>query len=162
MEIHTTSASVEIEAPPERVWTVISDITVMPRFSTELLAVEWAEGFTEPRLGAKFVGTNQHPAIGQWQTTSEITAFDRPTAFAWAVGRPEMAAATWRFDLSPTANRTLTRYTAAIGPGRSGVTMLIERSPNRAEQIVQDRLAQLRKAMAATLAGIRAIAEGPW
>jgi uncharacterized protein YndB with AHSA1/START domain len=162
MEIHTTSASVEIDASPERVWAVVSDITVMPRFSTELLAVQWAEGFTEPGLGAKFVGTNHHPAIGRWQTTSEITAFDPPTVFAWAVGRPEMAAATWRFDLTPTATGTTTKYTAAIGPGPSGVTMLIERSPDRAEQIVRDRLAHLGKAMAATLTGIRTIAEGAW
>jgi hypothetical protein len=159
MEIHTTSASMEIRALPERVWSVLSDITVMPRFSTELLAVQWAEGFTHPRLGAKFIGTNHHPAIGRWQTTSEIIAFDPPTVFAWAVGPPEMAAATWRFDLIPTATGTTATYTAAIGPGPSGVTMLIERSPDRAAQIVRNRLAQLRNAMAATLAGIREIAE---
>lgn len=160
MEIHTTSASMEINAPPERVWAVVTDITVMPRFSTELLAVEWEQGCTEPRLGATFVGTNHHSAIGQWRTTSEIIAFDPPMVFGWAVGRPEMPAATWRFDLTPTAAGTMTSYTAQIGPGPSGVTMMIQRNPDRAEQIVQDRLAQLRKAMAATLTGIRQIAEG--
>lgn len=159
MQIHETSAATEIAAPPTRVWSVVSDITVMPRFSTELVSVEWSEGVTEPGLGATFVGTNRNSVIGEWQTLSQIVAFDPPRAFGWAVGPPEMAAATWMFELLPTAEGTRVEYTARIGPGPSGLTWLVERSPDRAEQIVRGRLAQLNKAMATTLAGIRAIAE---
>ena len=159
MEIHETSAATEIAAPPQRVWALVSDITVMPRFSTELVSVEWSEGVTEPGLGAKFVGTNRNAVIGEWQTLSQIVAFDPPRAFGWAVGPPEMAAATWMFELMPTAKGTRVDYTAQLGPGPSGLTWLIEQSPDRAEQIVRGRLAQLNKAMVATLAGIREIAE---
>ena len=160
MDVHQTSASVDIGAAPERVWTVVSDITVMPRFSTELVAVRWADGYTGPGPGAQFLGANRNSAIGEWTTLSQIIAFDPPRTFGWAVGPPEMAAATWTFELQPLSGGTRLNYTAQIGPGPSGVTMLIERTPDRADKIVQGRLAQLNKAMTATLAGIREIAEG--
>lgn len=52
------------------------------------------------------------------------------------------------------------RYRARLGPGRSGVTMLIERDPGRAEEINADRLAQWRAGMQAVIAGITGLAEG--
>lgn len=155
----STSAYVDIAAPPERVFDVITDITVMPRFSTELVGVQWAEGCTGPALGAKFIGTNRNPVIGEWQTVSEIITLDPPHTFGWAVGPLENPAATWTFDLMPTPAGTRLSYIAQIGPGPSGVTMLIERRPDRARQIVEGRLMQLQTAMSATLAGVRELAE---
>lgn len=52
------------------------------------------------------------------------------------------------------------RYLARLGAGRSGVTMLIERDPDRAARIVADRLAQWRAGMQAVVAGIAALVEG--
>ena len=37
-----------IEAPPERVWALVSDIYLMPRLSAELREVEWLDGAGEP------------------------------------------------------------------------------------------------------------------
>ena len=91
---------------------------------------------------------------------STVTEFEPPRVFAWAVGDPQNPAATWRFDIEPGPAGSVVRYTAQIGPGPSGVTMLIEREPGRAAEIVARRLADLTAAMSATLAGIGAIAEG--
>jgi hypothetical protein len=159
MQQHEVVDGVEIIAPLQRVWDIVSDIEVMPRFSTELYEVHWANGFHEPGLGAKFLGRNRNRAIGEWTTVSQIVAFDPPRAFGWAVGDPENPAATWQFDLRPITQGTRLEYTARIGPGPSGVTMLIERSPERAQQIIEGRRAQFRAAVAATLAGIRELAE---
>lgn len=52
------SVGLDLTAPPQRVWDVVTDITLLPRWSTELLSVEWAEGFHGPALGAGFVGRN--------------------------------------------------------------------------------------------------------
>ncbi|HEV8623831.1 MAG TPA: SRPBCC family protein, partial [Acidimicrobiia bacterium] len=41
-----------IDAPPARVWALVSDIELMPRTSTELQSVEWLDGVTGPRVGA--------------------------------------------------------------------------------------------------------------
>lgn len=155
------SLSVDISAPPERVWELVTDITLMPRFSTELQSTAWAEGFALPELGAQFLGTNRHPAIGEWTTTSQIIDFEARRSFGWAVGNPENPAAVWQFELSPTPEGTRLSYTARIGPGPSGVSMLIDREPERADEIIARRLTQFRAGMQDTLAGIRELAEQP-
>ena len=154
----TVSVSVDISAPAQRVWEFVTDITLMAKFSDELQSVEWLDG-TAPRLGALFAGTNSHPLIGTWTTQSCVVDLDPPRVFAWAVGDPDAPAATWRFDVSGSGDTTRLVYTACIGPGRSGVSMLIEREPQRREQIVAHRLRIFQQGMAATLAGIKELAE---
>ena len=148
-----------IDAPVETVWALITDITLMPRFSSELQRAQWAEGFDTPRIGARFTGFNRHLRVGEWTTTSTVIECDPPQVFGWAVGDVQNPAATWQFVLTPAAHGCVVRYRALIGPGPSGVTMMIEREPQRADQIVADRLTALSAAMAATLAGIAGLAE---
>jgi uncharacterized protein YndB with AHSA1/START domain len=149
----------DIAAPVAQVWDLVSDISLMPAFSTELQSVEWADGFDEPGLGAQFLGTNRHDAIGIWTTRSHITEFDPPRAFEWAVGNPDGPAAVWRFDLASATDGTRLRYSARLGPGKSGVTMMIERQPDQAEAIVARRMRQWSAGMEAVLAGVKALAE---
>ena len=158
MNAHEVTVSLDIAAPVERVWDVVTDVTVMPRFSTELQHVEWDEGFARAELGARFLGTNRHVAIGEWTTRSEVVEFEPNRVFGWAVGDPANPAATWRFELSPTREGTRLTYTARIGPGRSGVTWLISREPDRAEEIIANRLEVFRAGMTATLEGISELA----
>jgi len=149
-----------VDASLETVWELITDITLMPRFSSELQRVKWADGFDAPCIGARFVGVNRHPNVGEWTTTSTVLEYDRPRIFSWAVGDLGNPAATWQFELTPSDAACAVLYTARIGPGPSGVTMLIERQPDRAARIIADRLGALSSAMAATLAGIAGLAEG--
>ena len=48
----------DIAAPVAQVWDLVSDISLMPAFSTELQSVVWVDGFDEPGLGAHFLGSN--------------------------------------------------------------------------------------------------------
>lgn len=141
-------------------WPLITDISLLPRFSTELQDVRWVEGCEGPALGARFIGRNHNPVVGEWTTTSQVVEFDPPRVFGWAVGDPELPAATWRFTLTGSATGSLLGYQSRLGPGPSGVTMLIGRQPERAQQIITARLGQFRTNMMATLTGIRDIAEG--
>ena len=52
----TVEVPIEIDAPPERVWAVVSDIAVMPGASPELQAVEWLDGQSGPGLGPGSLG----------------------------------------------------------------------------------------------------------
>ena len=158
MTVRETSVSIEIPASPERVWELVTDIRVMPRFSTELQSTAWADGFGAAELGAQFLGTNRHPAIGEWTTRSQVIDFEPLRLFGWAVGNPENPAAVWRFELTPMPAGTRLTYTARIGPGPSGVSMLIGREPERAEEIIARRLTQFRAGMQATLTGIAELA----
>jgi uncharacterized protein YndB with AHSA1/START domain len=85
----TVQASTWIDADPKRVWSLVSDIELMPTFSNELQSVQWAEGADGPRVGARFIGQNEHGAFGQWSSTSQIVACDEPYEFSWAVGEPD-------------------------------------------------------------------------
>ena len=158
MTAHQVTVAQRISAPPELVWQLVCDIELLPRYSGELQAVAWIDA-DGPRLGARFSGTNVHPLMGEWTTRCEVIEFDPPRVFAWAVGDRENPAATWRFDVTPTGIATMLRYTARIGPGRSGVSMLIERQPDQRDAIVADRLRQFETGMTATVDGIRALAE---
>lgn len=159
MVAHEVVVETEIAATPERVWNLVTDITLLPRFSTELQSAEWAEGFGGPGPAAQFLGTNRHPAIGEWTTRSYVVDFEVPHSFGWAVGDAENPAATWRFDIEPMPSGSRLRYSARLGDGPSGVTMLIGRDPGDAEDIIARRLAQWRVGMEATLAGIKKLAE---
>ena len=111
-----------------------------------------------PALGARFDGVNTHPAMGTWTTRSTIVAFDPPTQLAWAVGDPDNRAATWRFLLTGHHDVTQLRYRVVIGPGPSGVTMLIARDPNRRGYVIA-KLKQFHDNMIRTVCGIKALAE---
>jgi Polyketide cyclase / dehydrase and lipid transport len=50
------SVTVHVDAPPDRVWALISDVTNTGRFSPETFDAEWLDGATGPVLGARFRG----------------------------------------------------------------------------------------------------------
>ena len=155
----TVEVPIEISAPPERVWAIVSDIEVMPGASPELQAVEWLDGRSGPGLGARFAGHNRHEAFGEWSTTSVIVEYDPPRLFSWAVGDPEQPSAIWRFSLEPRDGGTLLREWVQVGPGRSGLSVAIDRMPDKEQRIVFVRLRELEANMGATLAAIKRRAE---
>lgn len=157
----TVEVEVHVDAPPSRVWTFVTDVDLPSRFSSEFQGGEWTDGSTGPALGATFVGRNAHAAVGQWQTTSTIVELEPERVFAWAVGDTDNPSASWRFELEPDGDGSRLRQWARLGPGPSGLTVAIERMPDREERIVARRLDEHRQNMTATLEGIKALAEGP-
>jgi len=155
----TVEASTWIDADPDRVWSLVADIKLMPTLSTELQAVEWADESGGHRVGARFVGHNEHQSFGQWSTTSQIVAYDQPREFAWAVGEPENPAATWRFRLTPRDGGTALSYWVQMGPGRSGLSLAIDAMPDKEQQIVFVRMREFETAISKTLAAIKRLAE---
>jgi uncharacterized protein YndB with AHSA1/START domain len=155
----TVEASTWIDADPARVWSLVSDIALMPALSDELKAVEWAQGSDGPRVGARFIGHNKHDAFGQWDSTSQIVACDQPHEFAWAVGEPDDPAAMWRFRLAPRDEGTVLNYWMQMGPGRSGLSVAIESMPDKEQKIVFVRLREFEGAIGNTLAAIKRLAE---
>jgi uncharacterized protein YndB with AHSA1/START domain len=155
----TAEAEVHVDAPPERVWEVVTDIDLPARFSSEFQGADWLDGVTVPAVGARFVGRNRHPAAGEWETTSEIVSCDRPRLFSWAVGGPENASATWRFELTPDGDGTRLRQWMRMGPAPSGLNVAIAAMPDKEERIIEVRQAEHEANMRATLEGIKALAE---
>ncbi|MFZ3592899.1 SRPBCC family protein [Streptomyces sp. BH104] len=147
-----------IAAPADRVWELISDVSLMPRFSAELQSVEWLD--EERGVGARFVGRSRHEAFGAWETTSCVVECAPGRVFAWAVGDPEHPSAVWRFSITEKEDgRTELVQWARMGPGRSGLSYAIDRMPEKEQKIVFGRLREWERGMGAMLDGLKSLAE---
>jgi uncharacterized protein YndB with AHSA1/START domain len=154
----TVDADILIDAPIERVWQLVTDIELPSRFSSEFAGATWLDD--GPREGARFVGRNRHPAIGEWETTSIVKRFDPPHAFEWCVTDLDEPSAVWRFELEEEDGRVRLRQHAQMGPAPSGLSIAINAMPDKEERIVARRLEEFEANMRATLDGIKRLAEG--
>ncbi len=50
------SVTVHMNADPDRIWGLVSDVTRIGSYSPETFEAEWLEGATGPAVGAKFRG----------------------------------------------------------------------------------------------------------
>lgn len=155
----TVEVSTWIDAPPERVWELASDITVIAESSAELQRVEWAVGCDKPCVGARFIGHNKHRAIGEWSSTSEIVEYEPQRLMTWAVGDAQHPAASWRMCLAPENDGTRLTQWAQMGPAPSGLSLAIDAMPDKECKIVHNRLCEFESGMQATLAHIKRAAE---
>lgn len=156
----TVEVVTTIAASPARVWELVSDPLLMPTFSAELQAAEWLDGHDSAAVGARFRGHSRHEAIGEWATTCTVVECDPPHAFAWAVEDAANPTATWRFTLEPDGDGTRLRQWARMGPGRSGLSLAIDRWPDKEQRIVHRRLSEWEQGMIGNLAAIKQLAEG--
>ncbi|WP_225823914.1 SRPBCC family protein [Streptomyces naphthomycinicus] len=155
----TVSVSTYIEAPVEHVWSLVSDIHLMPRLSSELQEVEWLDGATAPRPGGRFVGRSAHPSLGDWETISTVVDCSAPQRFGWAVGDPDHPSSVWRFTLTRRETGTVLEQWAQMGPAPSGLSFAIEAMPDKEQKIVFVRLREFETGMKANLAALKNLAE---
>jgi uncharacterized protein YndB with AHSA1/START domain len=87
-------ADIEIEAPPERVWTVVSDLARMGKWSPECRKVIV---LGTPREGTHLVGFNRRRWV-LWPTNSRIVRYEPGRAIAWKVFSNR---STWTYELEP-------------------------------------------------------------
>jgi len=92
-----------IEAAPEVVYDLVSDVTRMGEWSPECIEASWLDGATEPVVGARFKGKNKL-GFATWTTKPTITEASRAEAFEFKV--PGAVGPVWRYDFHPHANGT--------------------------------------------------------
>jgi uncharacterized protein YndB with AHSA1/START domain len=156
----TVEVTTWVDAPPERVWSLVTDMALMPELSTELQRVEWLDGASAPAVGATFRGHSRHEALGEWSTVSQVVECEPNAVFGWAVGDPAEPSAAWRFRLTEKDNGTELSQWMQLGPAPSGLSIAIERMPDKEQKIVFVRLREFETNMLATIAGIKERAEG--
>ena len=154
----TVEVDVVIDAPVERVWELVSDIDLPARFSTEFLGATWLD--QPPGVGARFVGRNRHPSIGEWETTSIVSHYEPLRAFGWNVTDADHPSSSWWFELEEEPEGVRLRQGTRIGPAPSGLTIAITAMPDKEERIIARRLEEFEGNMRATVEGIRLLAEG--
>jgi len=152
----TVQVEMVVEAPVDVVWSLVTDISLPARFSTEFCGATWID---PPALGARFHGRSRHDALGEWETVSFVSRYESPKAFAWDVGDPDNPSASWWFELAPEPGGVRLRQGCRMGPAPSGLTPAIEAMPDKEERIIARRLSEHEANIVATLEGIKQLAE---
>jgi uncharacterized protein YndB with AHSA1/START domain len=92
------SVTVHVDAPPGKVWALVSDVTNTGRFSPETFEAEWIDGWTGPEVGARFRGHVKRNGKGPtYWTKCTVTASEPDREFAFVVGTPEHHPMTWGY-----------------------------------------------------------------
>ena len=155
-----TVVEIDIKAPAAKVWPFVSDIDFGAQFSEEFLGATWAEPDAEPAVGSMFVGSNKHPAIGEWDVECFLTHYEPAKEFGWCTSNADNPGARWRFELETIAGATRLRYSLRLGPGRSGLSAAIDAMPDKEPKIIARRLTEHGTNMQKVVDAIKAAAEG--
>ncbi|WP_051400329.1 SRPBCC family protein [Haloechinothrix halophila] len=97
----TAQSSIEIAAPPELVYELVSDVPNLPDWAAEIERCSWIDGATGPAVGAKFTGRNEHKKR-KWGTLCIVTAAEPGREFAFQVRIAGAPSALWRYQIEPT------------------------------------------------------------
>jgi uncharacterized protein YndB with AHSA1/START domain len=101
------SVTVHMNASPEKIWELISDVTRIGRYSPETFEAEWLDGATGPAVGARFRGHVKRNRKGPtYWTTCTVLASDPGREFAFGVGNRAKPLNTWRYHLEPAGDGT--------------------------------------------------------
>ncbi len=100
------SVTVHMSAPAEKIWTLVSDVTQIGKYSPETFEAEWLDGATGPAVGAKFRGHVKRNGKGPiYWTTCIVLASEPGREFAFGVGPNEAKVLNvWRYRLEPSGN----------------------------------------------------------
>ncbi|HEY3530493.1 MAG TPA: SRPBCC family protein [Nocardioides sp.] len=113
MNLHgplTREVSNRIEAPPERVWALVSDVTRIGEFSPETFEAAWTRGSTGPEEGASFKGHVRRNGVGPtYWSPCQVTRCVPNEVFEFAVGTDDITLNNWGYRLE--ADGTGTKVT---------------------------------------------------
>lgn len=95
----TATATIDIDAPPERVYDLIADVARVGDFSPEATGARGAS--PAPGVGEKFWGLNKR---GPWRWFTRCTVLDarRGRRFSFDVDFPPMPVSRWTYEIEPT------------------------------------------------------------
>ncbi len=108
MDIRTGGAvQRRVDASPEAVYHLISDVTRTGEWSPECRRCRWLDGAGPARPGARFRGWNRS-GLMRWSRLVEVTTADpgRELAFRTLPDRLNRDSTTWRYRLEPDGDGT--------------------------------------------------------
>jgi len=90
------SVTVHMQASPEAVWDLVSDVTKIGRYSPETFEAEWLDGATGPAVGAMFRGHVKRNGRGPtYWTTCKVLGCEPGREFTFAVVQGDRTGNTW-------------------------------------------------------------------
>lgn len=152
------AASVVVDAPPEKVYDLVSDITRMGEWSPECVGCEWTNGATGPAVGATFHGHNRRSG-NEWTTPNTVLVADVAREFTWVVGSFEVKVCTWGFRFEPAGDGTKVTQFFELGDVAVGFRQMVADAPEeKRESMIEARRRQLVEDIEATLQRVKTAA----
>lgn len=145
--------SVTVEASPEALYDLVSDVTRTGEWSPVCTWCRWEDEDEAGQVGAWFTGHNEVPGR-TWETRSKVVAAERGRRFAWTVGGHLVR---WGFEITPTDAGTVLTETWEFLPG--GIAYFQQTYGEDAQAQIADRTDQALLGIPRTLAAIKEIAE---
>ena len=95
------SVTVHMNASPDAVWALVSDITRTGEFSPETFEAEWLDGATGPVVGARFRGhVNRNNKGVKYWTVCEVKECVPGEVFSFGVMGGSAVVNTWTYALA--------------------------------------------------------------
>ncbi len=99
--------TVHIDAPADRIWELVSDVTRIGSYSPETFEAKWVDGATGPAVGAKFRGHVKRNGKGPvYWTTCTVRECEPGRVFSFGVGSSDKPLNVWSYRLAPAGDGT--------------------------------------------------------
>ncbi|MDF3310402.1 SRPBCC family protein [Rhodococcus sp. T2V] len=147
----TLEASIDIDATPQDVWAVVSDLKRMGEWSPQCRKMRVLGGVVE--AGTKTVNINRKGFL-VWPTTSKVVKFQPNKAIAFRILENRTI---WSYELEPTASGTKVIERREAPTGTSKVSQFLVKTVLGGNE---DFEVDLVNGMNTTLARIKSAAEG--
>jgi hypothetical protein len=157
MRQNLTTDTVEryIEASPELLYDIVSDVTRTPELSPEIVKCKWVKGATGPTVGARFRAINSVGRGRIWPNWPIVITADRGREFAFSRTEPFAGTLEWRYRFirEGTGTKVVESYTVTKPITLVGWFFIDTLSR------LKDRAGDLRRGMTTTLDRLAAVAE---
>ena len=151
-DVPTLEASTTIAAPPERVWSLVSDLRRMPEWSPQCVKT-FVRGGGPVALGSRMVNINRKGLLF-WPTQSKVVRYEPGREIAFRI---KDNFTVWSFTLEPDGEGTRVVERREAPQGISDISVRLTKAVMGG---VDDFTEHLREGMALTLQRIKADVEG--
>ena len=109
--------SIGVDASPESVFALVSDVRRIGEFSPETFEAEWLDGVGGPAQGARFRGHVKRNGRGPvYWTTCTVTSYEPNREFAFSVDFAGSPVNTWGYRVEPAGEGALLTEWFALRP----------------------------------------------
>lgn len=144
-----------INATPEALYDIISDVTRMPELSPEIRKCTWVKGATGPAVGARFRAINTLGGLNTWPNWPVVLTADRGREFAVSRTEPLFGTLEWRYRFIPEGGGTRVIESYTVTKPLTKTAYFLLRLGDK------DRAGTMRQGMATTLDRLADLAETP-
>jgi uncharacterized protein YndB with AHSA1/START domain len=144
--------SLRIDAPPERIYEIVTDIRNMGRLSPECTGGRWLGSAAGPVVGSRFKGSNRRGWV-RWSTVNEVVAAEPAREFAFETQQSGMR---WTYRIEPDGEGSVVTERRERYKARTGIATVFTKL---ALGGVEEHDDELRAGMRATLERLKAVAE---